>query len=184
MTASASSSAEARSRRASSAFFESVTSSTVSSPLPSGSGTPANSSVRPSASVDLPAALLAVERCRAHHFADRLALPRPGELRGDLLKQRFDPRMLVEELLRQAPDVGEAAVPQLHPAVRREHRERFEQAVEGRGAGAQQRVAHRRKRQLLGPVLGDQHQPAVGHRLGDDRASACRRSSVQASSCG
>ena len=49
-----------------------------------------------------------------------------------------------------------------------EHRQRLEQIVECRGARAQQRVARRRQRELLGPVLGDHHQPAIGERLRDD----------------
>ena len=53
-TASASSSAAARSRSAFSAFCESVMSSTVRSPLPSGSGTPAKRRVRPSDSSTSP----------------------------------------------------------------------------------------------------------------------------------
>src|SRR5690606_1890071 len=61
-----------------------------------------------------------------------------------------------------------AAVPELQMPIGRENSERFEQAVERGGPGAQQRVAGRGKRELLGAVLGDQHQPPVGHRIGDD----------------
>ena len=53
-------------------------------------------------------------------------------------------------------------------AIGRDHRHRFEQTVEGRGAGPQQGVAHRRKAQLLGPVFRDQDQPAIGQRLRHD----------------
>ena len=58
ITASASSSARLRSRRACSAWREAVTSSTVSRPLPSGSGTPVKSSVRPLASSMRPSLFL------------------------------------------------------------------------------------------------------------------------------
>ena len=48
------------------------------------------------------------------------------------------------------------------------HRQRLEQIVECRGARAQQSVARCRQRELLGPVLGDHHQPAIGERLRND----------------
>src|SRR3546814_11985275 len=38
----------------------------------------------------------------------------------------------------------------------------------GRGAHAQQRIARAGKLDLLGAILGDQQQAAVGSRLGDD----------------
>jgi len=56
----------------------------------------------------------------------------------------------------------------MQPPVGREHRDRFEQIVEGRGADAQQRVARARQLHLLGLVFGDQQQPAVGRRLRHD----------------
>ena len=76
--------------------------------------------------------------------------------------------MLVEEFLGDAPDRGEAAVPQLHAPVRREHGQRFEQRIERGRARAQQRVAGGRQGELLGSVLRHQHQSAIGQRLGDD----------------
>ena len=82
--------------------------------------------------------------------------------------QRIDPRMGGELLLLEPPELAEAVVPQVQPAVGREHAERLEQIVERRGADAQQRVARRGELELLGAVLEDQQQAAVGQRLGDD----------------
>ena len=76
--------------------------------------------------------------------------------------------MADEEFLLQLPQIREPLVPQLQLSVRLEGSERFEEAVEGRGAGAEQLVARRRHGELFGAVLRDHHQPAVGHRLGDD----------------
>ena len=73
-----------------------------------------------------------------------------------------------EQFLASAPDRAEAAVPHLQPAVGREHADRFEQIVEGRGAHAQQRVARARQLDLLGAILEDQQQSAIGKRLGID----------------
>ena len=73
--------------------------------------------------------------------------------------------MGVEEIAVQPPGRGKTPVPQLHPPIRREHRDRLKQAVKGRGAGAQQRVAHRGNPQGFGAVLDDQQQAAIGHRL-------------------
>ena len=169
LTASASSSATLRSRRAASAFCESVMSSTVSRPLPSGSGTPANSSVRPSASATRPPFCLRSSvaarttspiafDCAGLWRAGRRSLPSSASICGCASRNS----------LIQPPIAGETAIPQLQPAVGRKHGERFEQAVESRSAGAQQRIARRRQRKLFGAVFGDHHQPAVRHRLGDD----------------
>ena len=89
-----------------------------------------------------------------------------NELRG--LNLRLEgARMLAEELLLQPQFAGEPPVPQLQPPVRPEHRERFEQVVERRGSRAQQRIARGGKLELLGAVLEDHQQPAIGHRLAD-----------------
>src|SRR5690554_8521 len=118
--------------------------------------------------LDPPAPLLAVERRRANDFADRLPLRRTSQSRADPLDHVLDARVLVEPLLRHAPDFRETTVPQLHPAVGREHRYRFEQTVVSGSARAQQSVAYRGERELLGPVLGNKHQSAIRHRLSDD----------------
>jgi hypothetical protein len=56
----------------------------------------------------------------------------------------------------------------VQPPVGREHADRFEQIVEGGGAHAQQGVARGGELDLLGAVLEDEQQAAVGQRLGDD----------------
>ena len=72
-----------------------------------------------------------------------------------------------QPFLVELPILEEAAVPQVEPAVAGEHADRFEQIVERRRADAQQGVARRGEAQLLGPVLEEQPQAAVGQRLGD-----------------
>src|SRR3546814_8816513 len=73
-----------------------------------------------------------------------------------------------ERRLVDAPQAAETLVPQVQPPVGGEDRDRLEQIVEGRGANAEQRVARAGKLQLLGLVLGDQQQAAIGGRLRDD----------------
>ena len=82
--------------------------------------------------------------------------------------QLVDPRMLGEPFLVDVPHLAEAAVPQIEPAVAGEDADRLEQIVEGRGADPQQGVAGRGQADLLGAVLEEQAQAAIGQRLGDD----------------
>src|SRR3546814_11301714 len=76
--------------------------------------------------------------------------------------------MLLKLLVANPPHVGEPAVPQLQPAVGGEHADRLEQIVERRRLDAEQRVARTGEAELLGPVLEDDEQPAIGMRLGDN----------------
>ena len=74
------------------------------------------------------------------------------------------PEVFFQEILPHITDIDELRVT-LYTLW---YLERLEQAVECRGARAQQGVAGGRQREALGPVLRDQHQAAVGHRLRDD----------------
>ncbi len=112
--------------------------------------------------------LRAFERGGAHHVADLLGPVPVTQFFPDLRQQFVDLRVLIEELFVQIPIRYEAAIPQLQAAVGPEHRDRFEQAVEGRGARPQQRVLRGRQLQLLGAVLGQQQQAAIGIGLGED----------------
>ena len=140
----------------------------VKSALPSGSGTAANSNSRPSISDTRP--VLCLRSTVALRTSSRTS---PAWLArfsfgGEQGRQRVDPGMAGELLLLEAPQLLEAVVPQIEPAVRGEHADRLEQIVEGRGAHPQQGVARRGELDLLGPVLEDGEQAAVGQRLGDD----------------
>ena len=153
---------------AASTFRLSEMSSMVNSALPSGSGTAANSNSRPSIIETRP------ERCLRSTVALRTSsrtspawLARLSFARQQR-RQRVDARMAGELLLLEAPQLAEAVVPQVEPPVRGEHADRLEQIVEGGGAHAQQGVAGRGELDLLGPVLEDDQQAAVGQRLGDD----------------
>jgi len=104
------------------------------------------------------------------HFSARVpgteAHRRAGDWIAAEMRKRAD--SVIEQRWIDPPGASKRPVPQLQPPIGREHRQRFEQAVEGRGAGAQQGVAGGGQRELFGPVLRDQHQPAIGHRLRDD----------------
>ena len=113
-------------------------------------------------------ALLALDRGAAHQLADQTGMAGALELRRQQRGQRIDPGMGGKLLLLQAPQLAEAVVPEVEPPVRGEDADRLEQIVEGGGAHAQQRVAGRGELDLLGPVLEDDQQAAVGQRLGDD----------------
>ncbi len=89
------------------------------------------------------------------------------EARRQMRGERVDPGMRSELLLLEPPQFPKAVVPQVEPAVRREHADRLEQIVERRAAHPQQRVAGRSELDLLGAVLEDEQQAAVGQRLGD-----------------
>ena len=167
LTRSASSSAVARSRSAASMRLESVTSTIVKSALPSGSGTAANWKCRPSVIDIRPFAdwrSLVVWRTISRICAAAVGLTSFRAIAGH---QLVDARMLREPFLVELPIFEETPVPQVEPPVACEDADRFEQIVEGRGAHPQQGVARRREAQLLGPVLEEQAQPAVGKRLGD-----------------
>ena len=115
-----------------------------------------------------PRGLPPVQRRAAHGIAHGLGLDRFEQPARDPFQQRLDPGMGIQERVFQSPVGCKPPVPQLHPAIGREHRDRFEQAVERGGAGAQQGIADGGQAQLLGPVLRNQHQPAIGQRLRDD----------------
>ncbi len=138
-------------------------------PLPSGSGTPANSSVRPSASCTRS------PRCLRSSVAARttspiaLALRRAREPAADLVEQRLDPADARRAVPRAGPRIGgKQPVPQLDAPVGREHRERLEQAVERRRCvrSSVSRTADSASCSERSSAISDQ--PAVGHRLGDD----------------
>ena len=114
-----------------------------------------------------PARALAVQRRGANGAAYGLGVISILEMRGDSVQNSFRRRMAVEEIGRQTPTSRETAVPDLHPSIWREYRQRFEQTVEGCSARAQQGVARGGQGQLLRPVLGDEHEAAVRHRLCD-----------------
>ena len=166
---SASSSASVRSRSAASTVRLSVTSSIVKRALPSGSGTAANSNSRPSVQRDPAGPLLALDGGAADQLADQAGMARVLELRGRYAAVSASiARMAGELLLLELPQLAEAVVPEVEPAVRGEHADRLEQIVEGGGAHPKQGVAGRGELELLGPVLEDEQQAAVGQRLGDD----------------
>ena len=104
----------------------------------------------------------------ADHFADLRGRRRVDELARHRRHQLVDARMGRQPLLVELPIVDEAAVPDVEPAVAGEDADRFEQIVERRGPDPQQRVARRGQPQLLGAVLQEQPQAAVGKRLRDD----------------
>ena len=144
-------------------------SSIVNSALPSGSGTAREFEMPPVGEGDAPAALLPLDRRRADQLGDqRRRAPGVASSVATAFGQRIDPRMAAEERLVEAPQRAEPVVPQLQPAVGGEHPQRLEQIVERRGAHAQQRVARAGELDLLGAILEDQQQPAVGQRLRDD----------------
>ena len=62
-------------------------------------------------------------------------------VRRDAFDELVGRGVSIERFGLEPPGRCEAAVPQLHVAIGREHRECLEQAVERRGTGAQQRVA-------------------------------------------
>ena len=99
---------------------------------------------------------------------DRRDLLGIGKLLRDRGKQVLGLRMPVQRLLFEAPGPREAAVPQLEMPIGRKHGERFEQIVESGGPRAQKGVASGGKRELLGPILRDQDQSAIGHGLGEN----------------
>jgi len=75
--------------------------------------------------------------------------------------------MFGQPLLVEVPHLAEAAIPQVQAPVGGEHADRLEQIVEGRGAHPEQGVARRRQADLLGAILEDHSQAAVGKRLRD-----------------
>ena len=116
----------------------------------------------------LPTLLAPVERRRAHRRADQRGFFGMDEIATDRTQQLVGARVAVEQVGGEAPGARKAAVPELLRAIGGEDRERFEQAVKRRGAGAQQRVVHGGEREAFSSVLGDKDKAAVGHRLGDD----------------
>ncbi len=76
--------------------------------------------------------------------------------------------MAIQGFRIDTPGAGESTVPQFQMSVRGENRERFEQAVEGGGSGAQQGITRSRQGQLLRPVFGNHYETAIRQRLGDD----------------
>ncbi len=81
--------------------------------------------------------------------------------------------MPVEEAVLELPHARELAVPQLEPALA-EHRDRLGQALERRGAHLLHLTMLALQLELLGAVLEDQQQPALGQRLGDDAQMRAR----------
>ncbi len=165
---SASSSASVRSRSAASTFRLSVMSSMVKSALPSGQRHRGEFELAPVEQRDPARALLALDGGAADQLADQAGMAGPLELRRQQGRQGVDPGVGGEMFFVQSPQLLEAVVPEVEAAVRREHADRLEQIVEGGGAHAQQGVAGRGELDLLGPVLEDDQQAAVGKRLGDD----------------
>ncbi len=137
----------------------------MNSPLPSGNGTAASSKKRPSANSELAAALLPLNRCRAHQIADQRGAPGLGKLACRCIRQRVDARVAGQELLLEAPQRPELVVPQLQPPIGGKHTQRLVEIVEGRSPHAQQRIARAGKLDLFGTVLEDQQQPAIGQGL-------------------
>ena len=145
-----------------------MTSTIVNSALPSGSGTAANWKWRPSVIEMRPFAdwrSLVVWRTISRICAAAVGLTSLRAIAGTSSSTRG---CVGEPLLVELPILEEAAVPQVQPAVAGEHADRLEQIVERRGADAKQGVARRGQPQLLGAVLEEQPQAAVGQRLGDD----------------
>ena len=139
----------------------------VNSALPSGSGTAANWKWRPSVIDIRPLAdwrSLVVWRTISRICAAAVGLTSLRAIAGTSSSTRG---CVGEPFLVELPILEEAAVPQVQPAVAGKDADRFEQIVEGRGANAQQGVARRSEPKLLGPVLEEQPEPAIGKRLRD-----------------
>ena len=113
-------------------------------------------------------AFLAIQRCGADHLVDARNSRWVGQILGDGIQKVFGLWMAIQGFRIDTPGAGEPAVPQFQMSVRSENRERFEQAVEGGGSGAQQGIARCRQGQLLRPVFGNHHETAIRQRLGDD----------------
>ena len=113
--------------------------------------------------------LLAIEGGAADRLPDRFHARRARQSRGNRGQQFVGSGMGIQQGLVDTPCGGEGAVPDLQAPVRREHGERFEQAVERGRPGAQHGVPGRGKGKLFGPVFRDEHQAAIGHRLRHDR---------------
>ena len=109
---------------------------------------------------------LALDSRRPHEIADKCRARRHREASGCRLGKRVDARMRCEQRLVESPDVAKPVVPQIEPTVGREHADGFEQIVEGRRADTKQGIARCRQLELLGPVLENHQQSAIGHRLG------------------
>ena len=112
-------------------------------------------------------ALRPADRRRAHQLRDDPGAFGVGEDRGTFHDQRIDARMRREKFFLKAPDRAEPVIPDLQSPVAREHAECLEQIVERRRAHAQQRVPRTRELYLLGPILKNQQQPAVGQGMSD-----------------
>ena len=112
--------------------------------------------------------LAPVKRRCPDHITHCLGPVRFFEPCRDPLEQDLDARMSVKEAVVEPPIRRKAPVPQLHPTIGGEYRNRFKQTVECRRAGPQQGVAGGRQPELLGPVFGDEQQTAIGQGLGND----------------
>ena len=139
----------------------------VSIALPSGSGMPANSNIRPVASVNR---LLFWSRSRVaarmmSRKTDICAGRRSAGAR--VLHQIVHARVIGQTCFIDFPHSGETPVPQIEPSVRRKYREGFEQIVECRRAHAQQCVARTRQLHLFGTILENQQQSAIRRWLCD-----------------